>query len=65
MTRWTPLLGMLMVFAPGIFAQELKDDSFDKLFSSVVPTARESAWRKVPWHATSWRAHRCSDSGYS
>jgi len=47
---------MLMVFAPGIFAQELKDDSFDKLFSSVVPTARESAWRKVPWHANFWDA---------
>ena len=55
-TRWTRVLWILLASAPGIPAQELKEESFDKLFSSVIPDAREQGWRKIPWHANFWDA---------
>ena len=54
MTRSVPWL--LIAAAPGLFAQEPKNDPFDKLFASVVPTAKELAWRKIPWHPNFWNA---------
>jgi hypothetical protein len=47
---------MVILAVPAVTAQDLKDDSFDKLFSSILPTAREQAWRKIPWHVNFWDA---------
>lgn len=47
---------MAIAAASGLFAQEAKNDPFDKLFASVVPTGKELAWRDVPWHPNFWNA---------
>jgi hypothetical protein len=56
MARATRVLGMLLAAAAGLSAQDLKDDSFDKLFATVIPSVREQSWRKIPWHANFWDA---------
>ncbi len=56
MARWARALILLISVAPGLPAQDRKDDSFEPLFASVVPTARELSWRTVPWRANFWDA---------
>ena len=56
MARWARALTLLISLAPGLPAQDRKDDSFEPLFASVVPTVREMTWRTVPWHANFWDA---------
>ena len=56
MQRWTRVLGILIASAPALFAQELTENSFEKLFASVAPNAREQSWRRISWHPNFWNA---------
>jgi hypothetical protein len=46
-----------LLFALGFFAaQDLSDDSLEKLKSYITPKAQEMAWREIPWRPVFWDA---------
>ncbi|HLF92561.1 MAG TPA: hypothetical protein VJB14_03815 [Planctomycetota bacterium] len=48
----TPLAALL-AFA---LAQDVTDENYEKLKTSILPPAEELAWRKIPWRPTFWEA---------
>ena len=46
-----------LVLALGLVAaQDLSDESLDKLRAYLLPKAREMAWREIPWRPVFWDA---------
>jgi len=56
MARWIRILGIGIAATSALMAQEPKDGAFDPQFASVIPNARDLAWRKIPWRANFWDA---------
>jgi len=46
----------LAVLAQPSLAQELSEQTFEELYSYLVPKEKDLAWRKIPWRATLWEA---------
>ena len=49
MTRIAALLFLAL-------AQDVTDETYEKLRSSILPPDEELAWRKIPWRPTFWEA---------
>ena len=37
-------------------AQDLNDQTYDRLKAAILPPAEELAWRKIPWRPSFWEA---------
>ncbi len=47
------LIAALLALA---LAQDVTDESYEKLKAAILPPAEELAWRKIPWRSTFWEA---------
>jgi hypothetical protein len=56
MARWLGLLLATGLATPALRAQELTDESFDKLQAYIVPSKKDLLWREIPWRPVFWDA---------
>ena len=47
---------LIAAFLCAALAQDVTDETYDALKSSILPPAEELAWRKIPWRPTFWEA---------
>ena len=49
----TLILGALLSLA---LAQDVSEQTYERLKSEILPPSEELAWRKIPWRASFWEA---------
>jgi hypothetical protein len=45
-------IGLALLVAVPLQAQEATPESFEKLISEIIPKDESLAWKRIPWHPT-------------